>query len=420
MQFTVSEARRQDDLDFSISEADLLSFFGLCIARGLLHGKNEPVHNLWSKEFGRDVFRNTMSRDRFLAILRYIRFDDKTTRSQRRATDKFAAIRDLWESVITKCGDCFNPGESTTVDEQLFPCKCRCPFIQFMANKPDKFGIKFWLICDVRTKYVLKAVPYLGKDETRPSSSPVGESVVMNMTEKYNGFGISVTTDNFFTSVQLAEKLLKKKITLLGTMKHCRREVPKQAIKQLLAKNVPVKTAKFYRKGQCLLTIYKAKRNRVVLLLSTQHRCASISEASQLPVPVYDYNQSKYGVDTADQMLRLYSCKAATRRWPLSVFFNLLDIIVLNASVIARDLQFPRSRNRREFIITLIASLCRTGQSGHASTIQQTAALGCSNQSNQKRVRCHICKTNKTKINCQKCKIFVCGSCSQQVCRNCM
>ena len=184
------------------------------------------------------------------------------------------------------------------------------------------------------------------------------------MTEKYNGFGISVTTDNFFTSVPLAEKLMRKKITLLETMRNCRREVPKDAVKELMSKDVPVKTSKFYRKGECLLTVFKAKRNSVVLLLSTQHRCTSICESNQLPVTVHDYNQNKYGVDIA-QMLRLYSSKAATRRWPLAVFFNLLDIIVLNASVITRELQLPGSKNRREFIITLMTSLCTSADSSH-------------------------------------------------------
>jgi len=36
-----------------------------------------------------------------------------------------------------------------------------------MPNKPDKFGIKFWLASDVETKYVVNGFPYLGKDETR-------------------------------------------------------------------------------------------------------------------------------------------------------------------------------------------------------------------------------------------------------------
>lgn len=35
------------------------------------------------------------------------------------------------------------------------------------------------------------------------------------------------------------------------------------------------------------------------------------------------YNATKGGVDTANEMLRGYSAKAASRKWPLTAFFNL-------------------------------------------------------------------------------------------------
>jgi len=44
---------------------------------------------------------------------------------------------------------CYKPGANITVDEQLFVL-----FTLYMVNKPDKFGIKFWLAVDVETKYM--------------------------------------------------------------------------------------------------------------------------------------------------------------------------------------------------------------------------------------------------------------------------
>ena len=43
--------------------------------------------------------------------------------------------------------------------------------LSIMPNKPDKFGIKFWLAVDVDTKYILNAIPYLGKEESRAKYS---------------------------------------------------------------------------------------------------------------------------------------------------------------------------------------------------------------------------------------------------------
>ena len=70
--FSVEESRRQNNSRFSLTKDELLDFPRLCIAWGLLQDKNEPICNLWSKKYGRDIFCETMSRDRFLPILKYL------------------------------------------------------------------------------------------------------------------------------------------------------------------------------------------------------------------------------------------------------------------------------------------------------------------------------------------------------------
>ena len=67
-----------------------------------------------------------------------------------------------------------------------------------MPQKPDKFGLKFWLICDTSSSYVLNAVPYIGRDDCRPQDRGLGEHVVQTLVEPYYDSGITVTTDNFF------------------------------------------------------------------------------------------------------------------------------------------------------------------------------------------------------------------------------
>ena len=143
--------------------------------------------------------------------MRFLRFDLRSTRLSRLQTNKFALISAVWDKFVENCIVCYKPGENITVDEQLFPTKARCRFTQYMANKPDKFGIKFWIAVDLESKYILNAIPYLGKDETRPAMQRLSESVVMKLMEPYLSKGRNVTTDNFFTSIHLAIQLRKKK-----------------------------------------------------------------------------------------------------------------------------------------------------------------------------------------------------------------
>ena len=47
----------------------------------------------------------------------------------------------------------------------------------------------------------------------------------------------------------------------------------------------------------------------------------------------YD-NGAKGAVDTMDQLVRSYSTKLMTRRWPIAIFYNMVDVIALNALIV--------------------------------------------------------------------------------------
>ena len=125
MHFALAEARREGDEAFSLSKDEFTAFFGLYILRGVLKGRDESLFNFRDKEYGRLIFRETMGRNKFQSILRYIRFDDKNSRSLRRQTDKFAAIRELWDLVMYNCQKSYFPGANVTINEQLFRCRAR-------------------------------------------------------------------------------------------------------------------------------------------------------------------------------------------------------------------------------------------------------------------------------------------------------
>lgn len=148
-----------------------------------------------------------MSRDRFKEIMQYIRFDMKNTRSRRLRTDKFALISTIWERFIKNSKACYIPGANITDNEQLFPSRACCPFTQYVSNKPDKFGIKFWLAVDVNFRYILNGYPYTGKDERRASDVSASEQVVLRLMEPFYSYGRNVTCDNYFTGLNLASKL---------------------------------------------------------------------------------------------------------------------------------------------------------------------------------------------------------------------
>ncbi|XP_041093443.1 uncharacterized protein LOC121305857 [Polyodon spathula] len=207
---TVAEAHRtQGDDSWAMSLEELEAFIAILYVHGACGGKSLNLERLWSTQWGIAFFAETMPQSRFREILRFLRFDLRATRSARLQTDKFALASEIWNGFIENSIACYKPGENLTVGEQLFPTKARCRWTQYMSNKLDKFGIKFWVAVDVESKYVVNGYPYLGKDETCPAGQRLGDSVVLRLMEPYLGKGRNVTTIDFFTSLQLAKKLKK-------------------------------------------------------------------------------------------------------------------------------------------------------------------------------------------------------------------
>ena len=99
---------------------------------------------------------------------------------------------------------------------------------------------------------------------------------------------------------------------------------------------------------------YKAKKAKNVYLLSSMHNVERVEEKDpkRYPEVISFYNETKGGADTADEMLRGYSTKAASRRWPLAAFFNLLDIVCLDAYVICKDVGI-KNISQRCFLLQL-------------------------------------------------------------------
>ena len=88
---TEAEARYQlGDESWTMSCDELDAFIAILYARGAYASNGLCIKDLWNKIWGPPFFTQTISRNRFYEIMRFLRFDIKSTRSLRLATDQFA------------------------------------------------------------------------------------------------------------------------------------------------------------------------------------------------------------------------------------------------------------------------------------------------------------------------------------------
>ena len=165
--------------------------------------------------------------------------------------------------------------------------------------------------------------------------------------------------------------------------------------------------------SKCLFVCYQAKKNKTVSLLSSLHVRPEISSGEKKkPEIIRFYNQHKVGVDVFDQMSRLYSCHSASRRWPLAVWANMLDIAGINAHVIYNQCAGSTPVSRRVFLTKLIHDLIGH-QAAPTSNSSQSTSHGLP-ESSRKRRKCRSLQCpNMTLSLCERCKRPTCGNCSK-------
>ncbi|CAF4667199.1 unnamed protein product, partial [Rotaria sp. Silwood2] len=224
------------DLDRTKLEA----FIGLLIQAGVGHNNHESITELWGISKNRPIFHATMPLRRFKQLPQH-----------------------------------FIPSGNLTVDEQLVPFRGRCSFVQYMPTKPAKYGIKFWVLCDADSRYVLALELYTGKVGNvvqRNLATNVALRLIDQLPNNVKQ-GRNVTYDRYFSDFYLAKALLERKMTSLGVVDHKRAFVPNE----LKVVRKALYSSWFYFSGSNTILSYQAKPKKPpIILLSTSHNFLEI------------------------------------------------------------------------------------------------------------------------------------------------
>jgi len=116
----------------------------------------------------------------------------------------------------------------------------------------------------VETSFLLEINIYIGKkSKNDKNETGIGEKAVLNLCQNYFETDRILTTDNFFTSVGLAEKLWLKKLKLVGTIRANKTEIPEKFLK---SKDKEVNSSMFGFHEYLTLVSYVPKKNKSVRL----------------------------------------------------------------------------------------------------------------------------------------------------------
>ena len=292
-----------------------------------------------------------MSRHRFENISAFLHVVTQEE-EQDLGNSPLCKIFPLYESIRKRCFEVYQPLCELSVDERMVKTKARSLLKQFIRNKPNKWGFKFWIVADI-TGYTIDFGLYGGaRHDDGRSEHGLAYDVVMKLIQAFAFQGYEVYCDNFYTSPKLFQDLKDLGIGATGTLNTSRRGVPKvvkDVVTTLSQSDVPRGTG-FYLRDRGTGLVYVCWRDtKCITVLSSAHpgsangctarrriRDSSRFVYTRVPQPsaINKYNKYMGGVDKSDQYISYYRILRQTKRYWKTVFYHLVEIGATNAFIL--------------------------------------------------------------------------------------
>ena len=179
----------------------------------------------------------------------------------------------------------------------------------FHEKKPARYGILFKSINAVDYAFTFTTCVYANKPEItdnapyyHPTVLELTKSLVANLERHVDLQGRNLSSDRYYTSIDLAEFLLSRNMTIIGTIQINRRGIP-PAIKSIHNRKVFSYEVYFCKEIRDLaihsyVVKPKSSGTRNVLLLTTHPvLLGTTKDEKQKPAAYKQYDMSKGGVD---------------------------------------------------------------------------------------------------------------------------
>lgn len=402
---------------------EMQRFMGVLLVMGI--NKIPKLDLYWSKKscYRNEYISRVMPRDRFLLLLKFWHFSENIDNG-----DKLYKIRNVLDILLKSFSDMLKPGRFIVIDETMIPWKGRLQFRQYIKNKAHKYGIKLYKLCTPEG-YTYSLMVYTGKDEEK-SGEGHGYDVVFRLTKDLLDEGRTLIADNFYTSVSLAEALLKKKTYLCGTVRTNRKRLPKTVISTKLKKgqvigkmNNGVKIIKWMDKRP--VTMITTVKEHNASLKDTGKKSRKTNLPILKPECVIMYNENKKGVDFSDQMTAYYSTLTRGLKWFRKLMMSVLfGTCLVNAWLIYKmktEDQLPLL----SFLESIIQSLTKSSFIENTNN-QPQKRISHTLEKMEKFRKCFYCYRNlrkefssrETDKKVKRVRTF-CQECQKAMCLNC-
>lgn len=356
---------------FSINVDDIYKYIGIHLYMSIYRYPN--LESYWGKHAFEPI-RTTMIFKRFELIKRYLSFRNEEDRIKKGQPGYDPLFR--MRNISNQLNERFDSVPKTArlcVDEQMCSTKMKHHLRQYMPNKPHKWGMKLFVLCD-SFGYAYRFEIYNGAGDNKklPGCPDLGSSanVVIRLSQTVPDFkNYIIYFDNFYTSIPLLVYLRARGIYSLGTIR-----VNRVATCKLPSDTAVKKEARGYSiefVGQAYgidIATVLWKDNKSVRLASSyvgikpfehvnpNHQPSKASRYDRkkkqhveidCPEIIKEYNRHMGGVDLMDGLMGRYHVRAKTRDAASRLFYHLIDMSATNAYLLYRRIHAEKMNDSK-------------------------------------------------------------------------
>ena len=209
----------------------------------------------------------------------------------------------------------------------------------YIKNKPHKYGIKLYELCDSKSGFVCDFEVMCGV----PNLSNKPFDVVDRLIDPLKGRGHTLYCDNYYTNPALADHLAEHDTMLVGTVRANRIGLPADLHDQRLRAGDMI----YRRRDRVMVVKWKDKRD--VMVITTKHLPemdlhVTRTGRRQKPTAVIDYTKNMGGVDLSDQLIAYTPLRRKTVKWWKKLAMHFFSLLIVQGYILFKG---HRPENRK-------------------------------------------------------------------------
>ena len=325
------------------SVEELSKFIGLTILFGVFRLPSLNLHWKKGKAYSSGMVRHCLSRDRYDELNCFFHAYNNNAIFPN-TNDRIIKIRTLKEYFINQYQKVYIPKRHLSIDEGMMPHKGQLGFKVYLPDKPHKYGIKVYMLCEADSGFVYNFDIYHGVGNTT-------SGLVIDLLKNLKNKGYFVFMDNFYNSVKLSQELINAGIHSCGTLR-----LNRGASKSLQEKAKNLKTGEIVsekignvniivwqdKKTVPMITTYHDNHNETIPVIRNSKKVEKgktkwFKTTVNKPVAVMDYNRHMNGVDKFDQMTQYYTFSRKSSKWTKKMTFYFFQMALFNAFCLYKE-----------------------------------------------------------------------------------